>query len=94
MPGSGRARRCASITCMRTTISLDDDVLLAVQERARREKRTAGQVLSDLARQALTGQHRQSEDGGRQHHGFRPLPRRGSAVSNALIDRLREDDPE
>jgi hypothetical protein len=79
---------------MRTTISLDDDVLFAVQERARREKRTAGEVLSDLARQALTGQHRQPDDGGTERHGFRPLPRRGAAVSNALIDRLRDDEPE
>ncbi len=79
---------------MRTTISVDDDVLLAVQERARREKRTAGQVLSDLARQALAGQHRQPDDRGADHHGFRPLPRRGAAISNALIDRLREDEPE
>ena len=79
---------------MRTTISLDDDVLLAVKERARREKRTAGEVLSDLARQALTGRHRQPEAGGTERHGFRPLPPRGLAVSNALIDRLREDEPE
>jgi len=79
---------------MRTTLSIDDDVLLAVQERARREKRSAGQVLSDLARQSLTGQHRLNEDGGSDHHGFRPLPRRGRAVSNTLIDRLREDEPE
>lgn len=79
---------------MRTTVSLDDDVRLAVQERARREKRTAGQVLSDLARQALTGQHRQPEQVRTGQHGFRPLPRRGAAVSNALIDRLREDQPE
>ncbi len=79
---------------MRTTLSLDDDVLLAVQERARREKRTAGQVLSDLARQSLTGQSRQVEDRGAGRHGFRPLPRRGAAVSNALIDRLREDEPQ
>jgi hypothetical protein len=79
---------------MRTTLSLDDDVLLAVQERARRERRTTGQVLSDLARQALTGQYRQPEDRGTEHHGFRPLPHRGAAVSNALIDRLREDQPE
>jgi hypothetical protein len=39
---------------MRTTLAIDDDVLHAVKERARREKRTAGEVLSDLARQALT----------------------------------------
>jgi hypothetical protein len=78
---------------MRTTVDLDDDVLLAVKERARREKRTAGQVLSDLARQALTG-HFTAEppagEGGR--HGFRPLPHRGPAVSNTVIDQIREDE--
>jgi len=80
---------------MRTTLSLDDDVLFAVQERARREKRTAGQVLSDLARQALTAQqHRRADDHATEHHGFQALPHRGAAISNALIDRLREDEPE
>jgi hypothetical protein len=39
---------------VRTTLNVDDDVLLAVQERAQREKRSAGEVLSDLVRQALT----------------------------------------
>ena len=78
---------------MRTTISLDDDVLLAVQERARREKRTAGQVLSDLARAALTGEQHQLQGLEAERHGFAPLPRRGAAISNALIDRLREDEP-
>lgn len=79
---------------MRTTISLDDDVLLAVKERARREKSTAGAVLSDLARQALTGQNRQPQNRGEPRHGFLPLPRRGAAISNALIDKLREDESE
>ena len=78
---------------MRTTLSLDDDVLLAVKERARREHRSAGAVLSDLARQALTNQHQAVRSGGTEDfHGFRPLPHRGDAVSNALIDRLREDE--
>lgn len=79
---------------MRTTVNLDADVLMAVQERARREKRTAGAVLSDLARQALTGHQRRPESPGTERHGFRPLPRRGAAISNTLIDRLREDEPE
>jgi len=79
---------------MCTTLSIDDDVLFAVQERARREKRTAGQVLSDLARQALTAHDRQIEDRATERHGFRPLPHRGAAISNALIDRLREEEPE
>lgn len=77
---------------MRTTVSIDEDVLYAVQERARREKRTAGQVLSELAREALTGRHLPTETRERPRHGFRPLPPRGPAVSNELIDRLREDE--
>lgn len=79
---------------MRTTLSIDDDVLHAVQERARREKRSAGQVLSELARQALVSQRTASPEPATERNGFRPLPRRGPAVSNALIDQLREDEPE
>jgi hypothetical protein len=79
---------------MRTTLSIDDDVLLAVRERARREQRTAGAVLSELAREALTGQHRPGVDPRADRHGFQPLPPRGKAVSNALIDRLREEELE
>ena len=77
---------------MRTTLSIDDDVLLAVRERARRERRTAGEVLSDLARQALTGTPRTVTESRSARHGFSPLPHRGPAVSNTLIDRLREDE--
>lgn len=78
---------------MRTTLNIDDDVLLAVQERARREKRSAGEVLSELAREGLTGHHRPAGKAARRHHGFQPLAHRGPAVSNALIDRLREEEP-
>ncbi len=78
---------------MRTTLSIDDDVLDAVKERARRERRTVGQVLSDLARQAMTAPP-QPAPGAEEFFGFRPLPRRGRAVSNELIDRLREEGPE
>lgn len=80
---------------MRTTLNLDEDVLFAIKERARREKRSAGEVLSELAREALTGRHRPqeiAEPAG--FHGFEPLPHRGPAVSNELIDRLREEEPD
>jgi predicted transcriptional regulator len=39
---------------MRTTLDIDDDILQAAKELARAEKRTAGQVLSELARKGLT----------------------------------------
>lgn len=75
--------------CVRTTVNIDDDVLLAVQERARRERRSAGKVLSELARDGLRG--KQSAPG-EEFYGFAPLPHRGPAVSNALINRLREEE--
>ena len=77
---------------MRTTLSLEDDVLLAVKERARREKRTAGEVLSDLARQALTQQSAGLRAGPDSFYGFEPFEHRGPAVSNALVDRLRDEE--
>jgi len=86
---------------MRTTLNISDDVLFAVKERARREKRSAGEVLSDLAREALTGSHGAVGNRGpgevaeaASFFGFEPLPHRGPTVSNELIDRLREEEPE
>jgi hypothetical protein len=77
---------------MRTALSLDDDVLLAVKERARRENRTAGEVLSDLARQALTQQQNADpRTGPGSFYGFEPFEHRGPAVSNAVVDRLRAE---
>ena len=78
---------------MRTTLSLDDDVLLAVKERARRENRTAGEVLSDLARQALTQQQNADpQTRPESFYGFEPFEHRGPAVSTALVDRLRDEE--
>ncbi len=38
---------------MRTTLDIADDVLLAAKELAQREKKSMGQVMSELARKAL-----------------------------------------
>jgi hypothetical protein len=78
---------------MRTTLNIDDDVLIAVKERARREKRSAGELISELAREALTGRGRSpSEPQEESFFGFEPLPHRGATVSNDLIDRLRDEE--
>ena len=78
---------------MRTTLDIADDVLLAAKERARREKTTAGAVISDLARRALTAPpDTPSKSAPKERHGFRPFARRGAVVTNELIDTLREDD--
>ncbi len=79
---------------MRTTLDLDPDVLMAAKELARRQRKTAGQVISNLLRQALNqakaeAENAVAEQAGR--YGFKPFPSRGGVVTNALIDELRED---
>ncbi len=79
---------------MRTTLDIANDVLMAVKDRARRQNRSAGDLLSELAREALTHRYRESSEAreSKSLYGFDPLPRRGGVVSNELIDKLREDD--
>ncbi|HEY0930721.1 MAG TPA: hypothetical protein VGE27_12445 [Gemmatimonas sp.] len=78
---------------MRTTLDIDEDVLEAAKERARREDKTAGQVVSELLRQALTARPRVSAVAEAPSvHGFRPFPAGKTVVTNALIDELRHDD--
>lgn len=79
---------------MRTTLNIDDDVLIAARGLARRDRTSIGEVISSLARAGLNGSadtvSTGKDDG---FHGFRPLPKRGRPVTNELIDQLREDGP-
>lgn len=80
---------------MRTTLNIADDVLAAAKDLARRQRTSTGEVLSELARKGLLASDAAGEiaEGG-AFYGFEPLPKRGPVVSNILIDRLREDEPE
>jgi hypothetical protein len=83
---------CQSIGRMRITLDIDDDVLRAARELARREKKTVGRVISDLARQALDASPVRCTREVKALQGFRPCPRRGRVVTNELIDRMRGAD--
>ncbi len=79
---------------MRITLDLDDDVLANAKEIARREKKTLGQVLSELGRKGLTQGSSAAGPANRGPapvHGFRPFERRGAVVTNTLIDKLRDE---
>lgn len=77
---------------MRTTLEIDDDVLVAAKELARRESRTAGAVISELTRRALAGEvPATSRQRKRGVAGFRPFAQRGGVVTNLQIDRLRNE---
>lgn len=74
---------------MRTTLDIEDDVLLAAKDISRREHLTAGQVISRLVRLALTVRtdlHKSAPTVG----GFRPLPASGLLVSNDQVNAIRE----
>ena len=77
---------------MRTTLDIADDVLLAAKERARREHKTAGEVVSELLRQALTAPPAAAVREPKAVYGFKPFARRGGIVTNELIDQLRSED--
>ncbi len=79
---------------MRTTLEIDDDVLQAAKDLARQQNKTAGQVVSELSRRALVGGAAgpaESARGKRRASGFRAFPSRGSLVTNAAINKLRDD---
>ncbi len=79
---------------MRTTIDIDDDLLAAAKELARRENTTAGQIVSRLLREGLTGVRTASavrrEGPRRGVAGFRPFTGRGKAVTNEQVNALRD----
>ena len=79
---------------MRTTLDIDDDVLEAAKALARQTDRTAGAVMSELARRALTtaSPARRSKKEEKGVGGFVPFRSRGAIVTNDQIDRLREND--
>ncbi len=78
---------------MRTTLDIEQDVLYAIKDLARREKKSAGQVISELARRALTQDPAlRGVAEPKALYGFRPIPSRGGVVSNELVNKLREDD--
>ena len=75
---------------MRTTLDIAEDVLLAAKALGKRERKSAGQVISELARQGLGMSAFQGVSPDQEEFlGFRPLPPRGVVVTSELIERLR-----
>jgi hypothetical protein len=74
---------------MRTTLDIDEDVLETAKELAAKRGTTAGKVLSDLARRALTPRAL----GARKRNGVLVLPQRkgGALVTPEVVNRLRDE---
>ena len=76
---------------MRTTLSIEDDVLAAAKEIAVREGKSVGEVISTLAREAL----RPKRTGRRTRNGVPLLPVRSGSkrVTLELVNQLRDELP-
>jgi len=77
---------------MRTTLDIEMDVLSAAKEIARQKQVGVGKVVSELLRQALTGNTSPAAKTPPSPSitGFDPFPSRGVIVTNDLINRLRD----
>ncbi|MEJ8838332.1 CopG family transcriptional regulator [Ramlibacter sp. AN1133] len=77
---------------MRTTLDIDEDVLLAAKEHAARERKSLGAVISELARESL---RRPAQPGGRRattRRGgrFAVLPQRDEVVTLEHVRGLQD----
>ena len=76
---------------MRTTLDIDDDVLLAAKAHAARDRRSLGAVISALAREALrrppaTARRGSARQGGR----FAVLPQRDEVITVEHVRKLQD----
>jgi hypothetical protein len=84
---------------MRTTLDIDDDILLAAKEHAARDRKSLGAVISALARESLRRPHvasagagvpkgkgRAAKAGGR----FAVLPRRDELITVEHVRSLQD----
>jgi len=73
---------------VRTTLSIDDDVLIAAKAQAERERRSLGEVLSELARRGLSP----SPTERKARNGITLLPRSatGKPVTADIVRQLRD----
>ncbi len=78
---------------MRTTLTIDDDVLIAVRSLAERDDRTVGEVISDLARKALRAPDEQAGFETRDGVPLVPVRKGSLPVTTELINRLRDEAP-
>lgn len=78
--------------CMRTTLAIDDDVLLVARDMARQQRRSVGEVVSDLARQSLrpVGSDESSQV---MRNGFVLLPvsNPDAVITMEMVNTLREE---
>ena len=75
---------------MRTTLAIDDDVLVAAKAIAQQQDRSLGEVISDLARRSL-----RRPPSNRSRNGIPLLPTKSEtpSVTMGMVNTLRDEAP-
>jgi hypothetical protein len=74
---------------MRTTLDIEEDVLFAAKELAKKEGTTAGQILSALARKGLASN---SSNKSSVRGGVPVLPSRGEIITLEKVQQLMDNE--
>jgi hypothetical protein len=77
-------------SAMRTTLAIDDDVLIAAKAIARQEHKSLGEVVSELARRAL---RRPAAPASRNGVPLLPMSDRQAVVTLETVNALRDEAP-
>lgn len=75
---------------MRTTLAIDDDVLTAAKSIARQQRKSVGEVVSDLARRAL---HPARASKSRNGVPLLPVSNPNAVVTLEVVNALRDELP-
>lgn len=81
---------------MRTTLGIDEDILMAAKTLAKQLKSSEGQAVSQSLRKALSGEFSSPQPPGglvteaQTSTGFRPFPAGKGIITNDLVNNLRE----
>jgi hypothetical protein len=77
---------------MRTTLEIDDDILGAAKELALHQKKTAGKVISELARRGIQIQRGKTRQ--KIRNGFEILSADDRLITPQLVQKILEESSE
>jgi cysteine sulfinate desulfinase/cysteine desulfurase-like protein len=75
---------------VRTTIAIDDDVLMAARAIARQRNQSVGKIVSELARHSLRAPMAEAERNGIP---LLPVREKGVIVTSEIVNALRDELP-
>jgi len=77
---------------MRTTLDLDEDVLIALKNRARKERKSVGKAATEIIRESLGGPMVDPADDFIYDNGILVLAPRGEVITEEHVQKLLDEE--